>query len=342
MTNDTARFVCIHCHYETNRKNDWTKHVETKKHKRAIESEEPAFVLCDCGKAFKHHQSLYRHRKICDLTKFGEDATAASPPPQETTPAPFHANGIILPDTINDLCITEGGNTKTDEIVTITEPKTNTEQLTAELLIQLIKQNEELRIMMAEQHSLLIEQQSNISSQQAQIMELCKQPKTIKNNFNLNFFLNVQCKDALNIQEFVNNLAIKISDIENVGRMGYVEGISRIILDALQQIDMYKRPIHCMDLKREVLFVKDEDKWDRDDNNVKMKRAISNVAQKNCKTFCSYIKPNMMMTEHPDCEKNLNMMKNVNGGDSLTREKNHDKIISIISKGVAVEQAYMV
>jgi hypothetical protein len=190
-----------------------------------------------------------------------------------------------------------------------------------------------------EKQTFLLEQQTALASQQSQIMEYCKQPKTIKNNFNLNFFLNVQCKDALNISEFVNNLAIQISDLENVGKMGYVEGISRIILTALQQLDMYKRPIHCTDIKKEVLFVKDEDKWDKDEDKTKLKRVISNVAQKNCQKLCTFIKPEMMMAEHPDCEKNLIIMKNVNGGNKETLEKNHEKIARIISKSVLVENA---
>lgn len=301
---ESHRFVCDDCKYKTNRLNDWNKHLGTAKHKKMISGDKGDSVLCECGRLFKHMPSLTRHKKICSKTESEIDLDSVS--------------------------------------VTATS---NTEKMTAELLIQLIQQNEELKNMLIEERkqfnekqSYLLEQQNALASQQSQIMEYCKQPKTIKNNFNLNFFLNVQCKDALNISDFVNNLAIQISDVENVGRLGYVDGISRIILNALQELDMYKRPIHCTDIKREVLFVKDEDRWDKDEDKAKLKKVISNVAQKNCQKLCTYIKPEMMMAEHPDCEKNLIMMKNVNGGNKETLEKNHDKIAKIISKSVFVEE----
>jgi hypothetical protein len=303
---DTHRFVCDDCKYKTNRLNDWNKHVGTAKHNKMISGDKGDSVLCECGRLFKHMPSLTRHKKICSKPESEIDLDSVS---------------------------TAGSVTST------------TEKMTAELLIQLIQQNEELKTMLIEERkqfnekqSYLLEQQNALASQQSQIMEYCKQPKTIKNNFNLNFFLNVQCKDALNISEFVNNLAIQISDVENVGKLGYVDGISRIILNALQELDMYKRPIHCTDIKKEVLFVKDEDRWDKDEDKTKLKKVISNVAQKNCQKLCAYIKPEMMMAEHPDCEKNLIMMKNVNGGNKETLEKNHDKIARIISKSVIVEE----
>lgn len=307
--NSEKSYECNTCNYKTIRKNDWEKHLKTKKHIK-FQKINNVQMKCLCDKIYVEEKSYERHIKTCNIYN------------NQTQPK----NKI--------------------------SKKAKNEKLTSELIIQLIKQNEELREMMANQHnllesncnmlneqtSLLIEQKNSITTHQQQMIELSKQPKTIKNNFNVNFFLNVQCKDALNISEFVNNLAIKISDIEKVGKLGYVEGISRIILEALQQLDLYKRPIHCTDIKKEVLFVKDEDKWDKDENKLKIKKAISHVAQKNCRKLCDYIKPDMMMAEHPDCEKNLIMMKNVNGGDNYTREKNHDKIISIISKEISVEK----
>jgi hypothetical protein len=98
---------------------------------------------------------------------------------------------------------------------------------------------------------------------------------------------------------------------------------------------MYKRPIHCTDPKREVLFVKDDDKWDKDQDKQKIKKAITKVAQNSCKALCDYIKPNMMDANHPDFDKNITLMRNVNGGGNNT---NQDKIISIISKNVTVEK----
>lgn len=288
------------------------------------------------------------------------------------------------------------------------EPKSSPQLMTAELLLQMIQQNQELKNLLVEQnaqliatqsqvveHQQLIAQQNNqivqntsqmlssqsqlvehssqmlssqnqlvehssqmlstqnqliehssqmlsansqIVSQQTQIMQYCKQPKTIKNNFNLNFFLNVQCKDALNINDFVNNIAVQIADVEAVGRLGYVDGISKIIMNALQELDMYKRPIHCTDVKRETLFVKDDDKWNKDEDKQKIKRVINKVAQKNCQALCGYLKPNMLLSDHPDFDRNMILMRNINGGDQQTQQQNQEKIIRILSKGVAVEK----
>lgn len=335
----TSQFHCVHCVFETNRVNDWNKHIQSKKHTSNIATHHiqtyDDYLACEeCGKLYKHRQSISRHKKNCPGSKRDTNISTAEPEQKSSSP----------------------------------------QLMTAELLLQMIQQNHELKTLLVEQnaqliatqsqvveHQQLIAQQNNqivqntsqmiehtshmlqshnqIASNQTQIMEYCKQPKTIKNNFNLNFFLNVQCKDALNINDFVNNIAVQIADVEAVGRLGYVEGISKIILNALQELDMYKRPIHCTDVKRETLFVKDEDKWNKDDDKQKIKRAIGKVAQKNCKALCDYLTPSMLLSEHPDFDKNMTLMRNINGGDQYAQKSNQEKIIRILSKGVMVEKA---
>jgi hypothetical protein len=296
--------------------NDWTKHLNTKKHlsnknQNLNQHQKDNKFLCQCGKKYKYLKTMKRHQSIC------------CPELLESDPEP--ESDIIPKSTdLDDIEIQTECESVSETVVDTTTSSTGIETITKELLIEVINQNKELKKM--------------LTAQQSMITEYCKQPKTVKNNFNLNFFLNVECKDALNISDFVKNLSINIPDLEHIGRFGYVEGVSRIIVNALQQLDLYKRPIHCTDIKREVLFVKDEDKWDKDQNGVKVKKAIGQVAQKNCQTLCSFIKPETMMAEHPDCDKNLVLMKNVNGGNEETRGRNHDKILSIISKNVVLEQ----
>jgi hypothetical protein len=100
--------------------------------------------------------------------------------------------------------------------------------------------------------------------------------------FNLQFFLNEQCKDALNIKDFVESIHLQLSDLENTGKLGYVEGISKIFINNLEQLDTHKRPIHCSDLKREILYIKDEDQWIKEgDDKEKIQKAIKQVANKN-------------------------------------------------------------
>jgi hypothetical protein len=101
-------------------------------------------------------------------------------------------------------------------------------------------------------------------------------------SFNLQFFLNETCKNAMNISEFADSIQLQLSDLESVGEMGYIEGISNIIVKNLSLLDINKRPIHCTDKKREVLYVKDENKWEKEDaENSKVRRLIKRVAFKN-------------------------------------------------------------
>jgi hypothetical protein len=116
--------------------------------------------------------------------------------------------------------------------------------------------------------------------------------------FNLRFFLNETCKNAMNITEFVDSIKLQLSDLENVGKVGYVEGISNIITTNLKALDVTQRPIHCTDKKREVLYIKDEDKWEKeDDEKKKLRKAINRVASKNQRLLPQF------KEAHPDCLK---------------------------------------
>ena len=120
---------------------------------------------------------------------------------------------------------------------------------------------------------------------------------TITNKtFNLQFFLNETCKDAMNIMDFVDSIKLQLSDLENVGKLGYVEGISNIITSNLKALDITQRPIHCADKKREVLYIKDEDKWEKEDEEKKkIKKVINRVVSKNQRLLPQF------KEAHPDC-----------------------------------------
>jgi hypothetical protein len=110
--------------------------------------------------------------------------------------------------------------------------------------------------------------------------------------------LNEQCKDALNIGEFVDSIKLQLTDLENTGRTGYVEGISKILIKNLNELDVIKRPIHCSDLKREVLYIKDNDEWTKEtDDKPVLKNAIKQVANKNIKQISEWT------NLYPDCKK---------------------------------------
>jgi hypothetical protein len=160
--------------------------------------------------------------------------------------------------------------------------------------------------------------------------------------FNLQFFLNEQCKDALNIGEFVDSIKVQLTDLETVGRIGYVEGVSKILIKNLNELDVIKRPIHCSDLKREVLYIKDDDKWSKEnDDKLVIKKAIKDVANKNIKQIPVWTNLN------PDC-KNADsksndqylkiVMNSMSGGSNEEQNHNIEKIIKNITKSVIIEK----
>jgi hypothetical protein len=154
--------------------------------------------------------------------------------------------------------------------------------------------------------------------------------------FNLNFFLNETCKDAMNIMDFVDSIKLQLTDLERVGEFGFVDGISNIIIKNLKELDVTERPIHCTDKKREVLYVKDEDKWEKDEQKNKMKKAIKRVANKNIRMLPSF------KEKYPDCNKstsNYSDKYNKIIVESMdTDGENANKIITNISKTVIVEK----
>jgi hypothetical protein len=183
------------------------------------------------------------------------------------------------------------------------------------------------------------------------IIDVCKQIQpcninTIGNNnnnktFNLQFFLNETCKNAMNIKEFVDNVQLDLADLENVGKSGYIEGISNIIIKNLNALEFDKRPIHCADQKREVIYIKDEDKWEKEeDSKPKMKKVIRQIAHKNICMFKQF------REKYPDCDNseskkndlfNKIVYESMGGkGDDDTVKDN--KIIHKISKQVCIDK----
>jgi hypothetical protein len=205
-----------------------------------------------------------------------------------------------------------------------------------DLLKYLMKENSEFKEMLLDQNKM--------------IMKVCEKDNSNINNthinshnktFNLNVFLNEQCKDAMNMTDFVESLQLQLADLETVGKLGFVEGISNIIIQKLKAMDIYKRPVHCSDSKREVMYVKDEDKWEKEcKENNKLRKAIKRIAYKNTKMLSAF------REKHPDCGKsdskysdqyNKLVIEAMGGkGDNDTEKEN--KIIRNIAKEVIIEK----
>jgi hypothetical protein len=184
---------------------------------------------------------------------------------------------------------------------------------------------------------------------QKQMFEVCKNTSintVISNNhshnktFNLQFFLNEQCKDAMNLLEFVNSMTLELSDLEEVGNLGYVEGISNIIIRKLNALDIYKRPIHCSDAKREIVYVKEDNVWEKENNSYdKLRKVIKQVTYKNSALLVPWSQkyPNCMNNQHHLNDVYVKMMGQAMGGKESFLES-ENKIMKKIAKAVLIEK----
>jgi hypothetical protein len=197
------------------------------------------------------------------------------------------------------------------------------------LILELLKQNRELIQNQGTSNSHNTMNNSNNNSN--------------NNTFNLNFFLNETCKDAMNITDFVNSLKLTIQDLEKVGELGYSEGISRMFVKGLNDLEVEKRPIHCSDLKREVIHIKDQDRWERDTiNQDKLKRAIKDLSTKNLMLMDDWqkINPGWKDPSHTKNDIYLKMMvESLGPADEIAEKKDLGKIIKTIAKNTIINKS---
>ena len=216
----------------------------------------------------------------------------------------------------------------------------------SDLVVQLIKQNQEFKELLIEQNTKMVDTFS------VAICEAIKQCSTITNNtntvnsnnktFNLQVFLNEDCKDAMNITDFVNSINLQLSDLEHVGKVGYVEGISNIIIKNLKALDVTKRPVHCTDPKRETIYIKDGGVWEKDeDDNKKLRKMIRSVAFRNCKNT------RLFKEKYPECmdgDSKYSDIYNkiiieVMGGDPKSNDiEKQNKIMRKIAKVMTIDK----
>jgi hypothetical protein len=280
---NAEKFNCKICNFNCSKESNYNKHILTLKHqntykyllKNAENAVKNNFYICQCGKEYKHRQSLFNHKKICNIKNY--------------------------------------------------ESKNN-------LVEYLIKENAEIKNM---------------------ILDVCKNFGNLQNNnnsfntnshnktFNLNLFLNETCKDAMNITDFVDTVKLQLSDLEKVGEIGYVNGISNIIVKNLNALDIDKRPVHCTDTKREILYIKDDNKWEKEnEGNLKIRKVIKKVADKNARLLPEF------KAKYPDCVKysspysdqyNKLIIEAMGGSGDNNLEK-EDKIIRKIAKEVVIDK----
>ena len=214
------------------------------------------------------------------------------------------------------------------------------------MVMSLLTQNQEFKELIVVQQQEMTKLQNKLLEREDKLIEAVKEGKTINTNcnnnnkFNLNVFLNEQCKNAMNIADFVNNMVLTVDDLKKTGELGYVEGITKIFTDKLKAIDTYDRPMHCTDLKRETLYIKQNNEWDKDTDKEKMKRAIECVANKNLNNLGMWKEenPGHEVMDSREDQEYVKIFTNSLGGMGTDREKNKQKIIKNVLKEVMVEK----
>ena len=311
------KYVCGSCNFSSSNKKDYNRHIQTRKHKEEINGNEGKIKipLCEnCNKTFKTESGLWKHKKNCKA---------------------ILKNELREPEKV-----VEGGVPDISKMIT------------PDMIMTLLTQNQELMMSNNEFKELIVEQQQEMTKLQGQLLEVAKEGKTINTNcnnnsnnkFNLNFFLNEQCKNAMNIKDFVNNMVLTVEDLKNTGDLGYIDGITKIFTDKLKAIDTYDRPMHCTDLKRETLYIKQNNEWDKDTDKEKMKIAIEVVANKNLNNLGNWKEenPGHEVMDSREDQEFVKIMTNSLGGMGTDREKNKQRIMKNVMKEVTVDREVQV
>ena len=308
-----AMYSCDVCNFQCKYQSNYDKHLLTEKHKKKSNEEptENKYTCSQCNKDYLNYNALWKHKKHCVINDVREHE------PLENT---------FTPQLIMEVF-----------------------KQSKELQEVLVEQNRELQNKLLEKENQLLEKENQMLAQNEehhkQIMELASKQvsntninsNNNNNQFNLQFFLNETCKDAMNIVDFVNSLQVQIADLEKTGRLGYVEGISSIFLKGLKQLDISMRPIHCTDLKRETVYVKDEDNWEKEDEEkVKMKLAIERIARKNLRTLPKWQEenPDFRILDTKENDDYVKIALNSLGGQT---EEEQEKYIKKIMRNVMKE-----
>ena len=327
----STEYRCKKCTYTTVRKNEYDNHILTAEHQleqNGPKNEHKMSSNYSCEKCnyitvrknnYERHLLTARH-----LMEMSEHKTSTT----------FEC------DNCNKIYQTSAGLWKHKKNCII-EPIATCDK--DELIMDVLQQNKEL-------NKLLIEQTKKAAELHEKIIELCKNGvvnnsinNSINNShnksFNLNFFLNETCKDAMNLTDFAKSVVLQLSDIDAIGEVGYVNGMTNIIASHLNSLAENRRPIHCTDVKREVMYVKDEDKWEKDANKKKMRLLIKRMDKKLTPLMATYSNNyNKVYRSDAESIQHSQLRYEIYGGKN-DESVNEDNIIRNISKKTQIDRS---
>ena len=310
------KFICEKCDVTCSTLWLFDRHNRTNKHKNVdnlLTTDDNSVhksVECICGKTYNHRQSLSLHKKKCPMINLPVEILA------HPSPAP--------------------------------PPHSSSEDMQMNIILELVKQNQEFK-------DLLIQQSNQMMEQNKTIIEVAKNSQGNNNNntisnsnnktFNLNFFLNETCKDAMNMKDFIQSLELSLPELEKMGELGFAEGMSRVFINRLNSLDITKRPIHCSDVKREIIHIKDDNKWERDNANLdRLRKIIKQLTHKNILRVDDWKKANQGCTEYKS-RKNDQYLKihleAIGPVDEAEVKRDFGKIIRRVAENTAIDKKYL-
>lgn len=324
-------FRCIPCNYTTSVKCNYAKHLLTEKHKspksinvhfsapsESIESNEnQPYVCSDCGRQYRAQRSLWRHSKQCQKSSNMVDSKSNSRSMYEK-----------FASTVTELCKTNVELSKMNQL-----QQSQIHEMYNHFMASLQNQNAIMHNSATPIHT----QTNTTNNLQSLTVNGNLTNNSNNKTFHINMFLNEECKDAMNITDFVKTIEIDTDDMRDVGKYGFVKGISKIFIDNLEKTEVTKRPIHCSDVKREILYIKDDNKWEKEGiHSKKLINAIHTVEHKNV------ILVNEWAKMHPQCEKSetqanqiyMKLSKHAHDGD----DDNITKVAKRIAKTVLIDK----
>jgi hypothetical protein len=289
-----CEFVCISCNYNTSDKKDYNKHIGTAKHKNNTNVD---ITLTNIEKKSEQLTEI-----VCNCGKKYKSRQGLYAHKKKCN---LLHDGKSITNSNNELALAN--------------------ELTNDLIIKLLNDNKEMR-------EIIIKQQDHMMKQQNQISEML--PKLGNNNFitnnnnnnkfNIQVFLNERCKDAINMSDFIKSIQVSLQQLDYTKQNGIVNGLSNVIIENMNKLGLYQRPIHCTDIKRESLYIKDDDNWEKDINKEKIRKAIKDVSTKQ---FCALSK---WTKENPDFQNNeykQNYYTHTLVAIANSKDNNEEKII---------------
>jgi hypothetical protein len=337
-------YYCNVCDYNTSKKYNYNRHLLNDKHHKRLEAKKNEEFEqrhhCTCGKKYKHRPNLYNHRRKCNVYNEGIYLNNSNVinvknnfKRNNKENVTIEINSDINVENKDKLYYTSSDNNLINnksisiECENIIDTSENIIDFDIknknynEIIEYLIHQNNDLKLMLFEQ--------------QKQITELI--PKignttNNTNNFNISIFLNEKCKNAVSITEFINNIDVTIKDLIHTKEKGLADGISNIFIENMNKLSIYQRPIHCTDLKREILYIKN-DTWEKDENKEKIRNALQIINNKQVKSISKINKPNKIyLLNDKEKDEYFAIIKNVTN----PLDPNENKIIKKICKNTYI------